>query len=185
TRSTTGEVFCCAVDHFDAEKDRFPYADGHFATVLCCELLEHLYFDPMHMMGEINRILRPGGSLVLTTPNICSLRAIESLLLAYHPGFFHQYILPRPDGEIEPRHNREYAPRDVVLGFEQGGLEIALLETGPYRAEPSAKRGWVLQLLDRYSLSKEHRGEAIYAVGRKISGVKCRYPAGLYAGGAE
>ena len=54
-------------------RTRFPYADGHFSTVLCCELLEHLAADPMHMMGEINRILKPGGHLVLTTPNLASL----------------------------------------------------------------------------------------------------------------
>ncbi|MBI3697841.1 MAG: methyltransferase domain-containing protein, partial [Acidobacteria bacterium] len=181
--STTGERFSCLVDHFNAEKDPFPYPDGHFATVLCCELLEHLYDDPMHMMSEINRILRPGGTLVLTTPNLCSLRAVEAILLGYHPGFFHQYIRPSADGEAAPRHSREYAPRDVQLLFEQAGFEIARLETAPYRAEPTAAYEWVSHLLDRYEMPKDLRGEAIYAVGRKVSGVKCRYPAGLYAGG--
>jgi hypothetical protein len=75
-----GSVFECDVDLFDAEKDRFPYPDGYFATVLCCELIEHLFEDPMHMMSEINRILRPGGHVVLTTPNITSLRAISAIL---------------------------------------------------------------------------------------------------------
>jgi glycosyltransferase involved in cell wall biosynthesis/SAM-dependent methyltransferase len=181
--STSGERFCCEVDLFDAERDPFPYPDGHFATVLCCELLEHLYHDPMHMMAEINRILRPGGVLVLTTPNICSLRAIEAILLRYHPGFFHQYIRPNEQGQIEPRHNREYAPRDVTLLFEQAGFEVTRLETGPYRAEPSARGEWVLHLLERYDLPADLRGEAIYAVGCKTGPVKCRYPAGLYTGG--
>jgi SAM-dependent methyltransferase len=184
-RSASGECFCCLIDHFNAEKDRFPYEDNFFATVLCCELLEHLYEDPMHMMSEINRILRPGGSLVLTTPNICSLRAIEAILMAYHPGFFHQYIRPSAEGEAAPRHSREYAPRDVRLLFEQAGFEVALLETGPYRSEPSAAGDWVLHLLDRYELPKDMRGEAIYSVGRKIGPLRNRYPEGLYAGGAE
>ncbi|HYM10311.1 MAG TPA: methyltransferase domain-containing protein, partial [Bryobacterales bacterium] len=181
-RSSSGEVFSCFIDCFDAEKDPFPYPDGHFSTVLCCELLEHLYHDPMHMMSEINRILRPGGALVLTTPNICSLRAINAILLTYHPGFFHQYIRPEPDGEIAPRHNREYAPRDVQLLLEQAGFAVALLETAPYLVEPSAANEWVLHLLDRYGLSKDFRDEGIYAVGKKVSGVKCRYPEGLYTG---
>jgi glycosyltransferase involved in cell wall biosynthesis/SAM-dependent methyltransferase len=181
--SASGERFCCQIDLFDAERDRYPYPDGHFATVLCCELLEHLYHDPMHMMGEIHRILRPGGALVLTTPNICSLRAIEAILLRYHPGFFHQYIRPNEKGEIEPRHNREYAPRDVVLLFEQAGFEVALLETGPYLAEPSARGEWVTHVLERYGMPADLRGEAIYAVGRKAGPMKSRYPAGLYTGG--
>jgi glycosyltransferase involved in cell wall biosynthesis/SAM-dependent methyltransferase len=182
-RSISGEVFSCEIDLFNAEKDPFPYPDGHFATVLCCELLEHLSEDPMHMMSEINRILRPGGSLVLTTPNICSLRAVAAILQGYHPGLFHQYIIPAPNGEVAPRHSREYAPRDVRLLFEQAGFELTLLETGDYLAEPNAATEWVAHLLDRYWLSQELRGEAIYAVGRKVSAVKCRYPPGLYAGG--
>src|SRR5689334_17840673 len=40
--SEDGERFTCEIDHFDAEKDRFPYQDGWFSTVLCCELIEHL-----------------------------------------------------------------------------------------------------------------------------------------------
>jgi glycosyltransferase involved in cell wall biosynthesis/SAM-dependent methyltransferase len=183
TVSTTGERFCCEIDLFDAERDPYPYPDGHFATVLCCELLEHLYHDPMHMMAEINRILRPGGAVVLTTPNICSLRAIEAILLRYHPGFFHQYIRPDERGEIEPRHNREYAPRDVMLLLEDAGFEVKLLETGPYKAEPNARGAWVAHLLERYAMPPDLRGEAIYAVGRKKGPVKNRYPAGLYAGG--
>ena len=181
--SASGERFCCEIDLFDAERDRFPYADGHFATVLCCELLEHLYHDPMHMMGEINRILRPAGALVLTTPNVCSLRAIEAILLRYHPGFFHQYIRPNEDGQIEPRHNREYAPRDVLLLLEQAGFEVARLETGPYLAEPTARGEWVIHILERYGMPADLRGEAIYAVARKRGPVKSRYPEGLYAGG--
>ena len=61
--SENGETFDCDVDHFDAERDIFPYADASFDTVLCCELIEHLSADPMHMMSEINRILKPGGHL--------------------------------------------------------------------------------------------------------------------------
>jgi SAM-dependent methyltransferase len=88
-----GRQFHCYIDLFDAEKDVYPYPDARFDTVLCCELLEHLFSDPMHMMAELNRILKPGGYLVLTTPNITNLRALHALLLAYHPGFFHTYAM--------------------------------------------------------------------------------------------
>ena len=116
TSSRRRASFNATLDLFDAEKDRFPYADGYFSTVLCCELVEHLTEDPMHMMAEINRILKPGGHLVLTTPNIGSLRAIAAILAGYHPGFFPAYIRPRAEGEEpEARHNREYTPREIAL----------------------------------------------------------------------
>src|SRR5674476_776453 len=37
-----GRKFECEVDHFDAERDRFPYPDNHFEMVTVCELIEHL-----------------------------------------------------------------------------------------------------------------------------------------------
>jgi glycosyltransferase involved in cell wall biosynthesis/SAM-dependent methyltransferase len=180
--SEQGEAFACEIDHFDAEKDPFPYPDGHFSTVLCCELLEHLFEDPMHLMGEINRILKPGGHLVLTTPNVASLRAISAILQGYHPGFFHAYIKP-PEGsdEVDARHNREYAPREIHQLLENSGFEVTLLETGEFRDEPHPEFGWITHLLERYRLATELRGDGIYAVGRKTGGVKERYPGWLYS----
>jgi len=179
--SENGEDFRCDIDLFDAEKDRFPYDDGYFSTVLCCELIEHLPSDPMHMMCEINRILKPDGTLVLTTPNIASARAVSAILQGFHPMLFPAYIRPNPSGETEARHNREYSPREVKDLLENSGFEVAALETGPFRDEPKPEFAWVDHLLDRYILPKEHRGEGIYAVGCKRRGVRDRYPSWLYA----
>ncbi len=180
--SETGETFECDIDHFDAEKDRFPYEDGYFSTVLCCELIEHLPNDPMFMMGEINRILKPGGHFVLTTPNIASMRAIGAILQGYHPGFFPAYIRPRkPDEEVEARHNREYSTREIAMLFRDSGLELTLLETGEFRDEPHPELHWVRHLLETYKLSTDLRGDGIYAVGIKRGPVRERYPSWLYS----
>jgi SAM-dependent methyltransferase len=116
--SADGETFACDIDHFDAEKDPFPYPDGHFSTVLCGELIEHLFQDPMHLMCEVNRILKPGGHFVLTTPNVAALRGISAILQGYHPGFFHAYIRPAESGEVDARQNREYTPREIHILLE-------------------------------------------------------------------
>lgn len=180
-QSIDGEEFHCTLELFDAEKDCFPYGDGYFSTVLCCELVEHLTEDPMHMMAEINRILRLGGHLVLTTPNIGSLRAVAAILAGYHPGFFPAYIRPRVEGEEpEARHNREYTAREIVHLFYYAGFDMTLLETGPFRNEPKPEHEWVRHLLDRYEQPADLRGDGIYAVGRKTSPVRERYPAWLY-----
>ena len=135
----------------------------------------------MHMMAEINRILRPGGHLVLTTPNIGSLRAISAIMAGYHPGFFPAYIRPRVEGEEpEARHNREYTAREIVHLFHYAGFETTLLETGPFRNEPKPEHEWVKHLLARYEMPEDLRGDGIYAVGRKSGPVRERYPAWLY-----
>ncbi|HEX3879909.1 MAG TPA: methyltransferase domain-containing protein [Bryobacteraceae bacterium] len=179
--STTGEPFTCEIDLFDAEKDRFPYEDAHFDTVICGELIEHLFEDPMHLMSEINRILKPGGHVVLTTPNIASYRGISAILQGFHPGLFHAYIKPNEQGEADPRHNREYTPREIHQLLENSGFEVTLLDTGDFRDEPHPEYGWVIHLLDRYMLDKSLRGEGIYAVGRKTGAVRERYPGWLYS----
>jgi SAM-dependent methyltransferase len=183
--SLDGEVFECDVDLFDAERDRFPYDDESFATVLCCELIEHLESDPMHMMGEVNRILRPGGHLVLTTPNLASLRAIAAILHGFHPGFFPAYVRPNQEGEVEARHNREYTPREIHRLLVDAGFEVVRLETGPFREAPRPELGWITHLLDRYLLDPELRGDGIYVVGRKAGPLKQRYPEWLYSGGEK
>jgi glycosyltransferase involved in cell wall biosynthesis/SAM-dependent methyltransferase len=179
--SAEGESFACEIDLFDAEKDRFPYPDEHFSTVLCGELIEHLFEDPMHLMSEVHRILKPGGHLVLTTPNIASLRGIAAILQGYHPGLFHAYIKPTESGEVDPRHNREYTPREIHQLLENSGFEVTLLETGGFRDAPHPEHGWVLHLLERYDLDASLRGDGIFAVGRKTGAVRQRYPSWLYS----
>lgn len=177
--SVDGEEFECEIDLFNAEKDRFPYESGWFSTVLCCELIEHLSEDPMFLMCEINRILKPGGHLVMTTPNIGSLRAISAILQGYHPGFFPQYL--KPSATDEARHNREYTPKEIMLLFLDAGFEMTLLETGPFRDLPRPENNWIEHLLARYLLPTDLRGDGIYAVGRKTGEVKQRYPSWLYS----
>lgn len=171
-----GGKFECQIDHFDAEKDFYPYPSAHFWTVLCCELLEHLTLDPMHMMEQIHRIVRPGGHIVLTTPNITSLRAARALLQGYHPMMFSSYI----KNGSEPRHSREYTPNEIRQLLENSGFEVLRLETGPFHDDLAPEHGWVEHVLDRYMLPREHRGDGIFAVGRKIGPVRERYPGWLY-----
>ncbi len=92
------EIFRCEVDLFDVERDRFPYEDGRFQTVLACEIIEHLVLDPMHMLLEIRRVLRSGGTLVLTTPNVTSFTSVSRILTqSGNPQVYSQY--PNPEGE--------------------------------------------------------------------------------------
>jgi 2-polyprenyl-6-hydroxyphenyl methylase/3-demethylubiquinone-9 3-methyltransferase len=50
-------------------------ADDTFDIVLLAEVVEHLAFNPVELWGEIYRVLRPGGRIVITTPNYYGLRS--------------------------------------------------------------------------------------------------------------
>ena len=57
-----------------------PIPDRHADIVICQEGIEHLP-DQLHLFGELSRILKPGGRLLLTTPNDSNLRAKVSRVL--------------------------------------------------------------------------------------------------------
>jgi SAM-dependent methyltransferase len=45
----------------------FPFVDGDFDVIWCSEVLEHL-FDPSFAVREMQRVLAPGGRLLVTVP---------------------------------------------------------------------------------------------------------------------
>jgi SAM-dependent methyltransferase len=50
-----------------ADLNELPLEDGSFDFVLCTEVLEHVA-DPARVLGELHRVLRPGGGLLLSVP---------------------------------------------------------------------------------------------------------------------
>ena len=55
-------------------REPLPIASGHADLVLFQEAIEHLP-DQLGVLVELNRILKPAGTLILTTPNVSHLRA--------------------------------------------------------------------------------------------------------------
>ncbi len=61
--------------------------DESFDTILSIEVIEHLE-NPRAVFREFHRLLRPGGRLILTTPNQESLRSLLGLLGGRHFASF-------------------------------------------------------------------------------------------------
>ena len=51
-----------------ADIQALPFANNHFDTVISCETIEHVP-NPRLAIRELARVLKPGGRLILTTPN--------------------------------------------------------------------------------------------------------------------
>ena len=68
----------------DLNENRLPFPDDHFDLVTNLEVIEHLC-SADNLLAEIHRILKPGGSLVLSTPNLASWVNRILLLFGYFP----------------------------------------------------------------------------------------------------
>jgi SAM-dependent methyltransferase len=55
------------VDYVITPNERWPLDDAAFDIVLCTQVLEHVV-DLEHVVSEIRRTLRPGGTLVVSVP---------------------------------------------------------------------------------------------------------------------
>jgi SAM-dependent methyltransferase len=69
-RYETADIERSDVDH-QVDLQRLPFADGSYDFVYASHVLEHIR-DDMAALGEIARILRPGGVAVLPVPIVAA-----------------------------------------------------------------------------------------------------------------
>jgi 2-polyprenyl-3-methyl-5-hydroxy-6-metoxy-1,4-benzoquinol methylase len=75
------------IKKFDLNSDKpFPFRDNTFDLIFTLEVIEHL-FNTDHFLSEIYRILKPKGFLILTTPNLASLKNRFRLLTNLYPQY--------------------------------------------------------------------------------------------------
>jgi SAM-dependent methyltransferase len=157
----------------DVESELFPFADGDLDFILCCEVIEHLDVDPMFMMFEMNRVLKKGGHVLITTPNACSARNLWKIAQGYRPHFFMQYSIDRSPY----RHNFEYDVHGLVSLANGSGFSIARLETHDV-FEAEHKKAW--RFIRANDLPAENRGDDIFLLLQKTGAPTERYPADMY-----
>lgn len=104
--------------HFNIERDDFPFRAQSFDVILFCEIIEHLLNDPCKVLREIKKVLRPGGTLVLTTPNVNRLENVARLIAG--ANIYDPYSAHGPYG----RHNREYNKHELFTLLEYLGFSV-------------------------------------------------------------
>ena len=96
-----------------------PYESNRFDLVLFNETLEHLIFLPHPVLIEIKRILKTGGFIVLTTPNILALFRRIKFLFGYSPL---EPISIEHDGGKLQGHVRIYTMHELKKLFGETNL---------------------------------------------------------------
>lgn len=115
-RQTTGvdinpyNINYCRNQGLDAhliEGERYPFAESTFDGVLIDNVLEHLV-DPAPTLSEIQRVLRPGGMLIVGVPGSC--------------GY-----------DRDPDHKHFYDEKLLVTCLEQAGFKTIKIVHMPFR----------------------------------------------------
>ena len=88
--------------------ERLPFDEESFDGVVCLEGLEHM-LNPFQLIGELLRVTRVGGQVVISTPNVMNMFSRLQFLLTgtfyqFHPAQLHDIA---PD---EPRDRFHIAP---------------------------------------------------------------------------
>jgi SAM-dependent methyltransferase len=167
------EVF--KFQHFNIENDAFPYPDGEFDLVIFAEIIEHLLNDPCKVLREIKRVLKPGGVLILTTPNVARLENVARLI--HGVNIYDPYSGYGPYG----RHNREYNCHELeqLLRFE--GYELATCFTADVHHNNAQAFCSVEKITDLLKFRADELGQYIFIKAIAKPGIdRVKRPGWLY-----
>ncbi|HYU61252.1 MAG TPA: class I SAM-dependent methyltransferase [Solirubrobacterales bacterium] len=99
----------------DVEAVELPFEPGSFDAVVCGDLIEHLR-DPGRFLARVRPLLRPGGRLALTTPNVANWTIRLGLLF----GRF-RYT---QRGILDETHTHLFTRRTLVECVEGAGYRV-------------------------------------------------------------
>ncbi|MDI3419820.1 class I SAM-dependent methyltransferase [Streptomyces luteolus] len=127
-----------------------PLASGSADAVLFSEVVEHLV-DPDSAMDELRRVLRPGGHLMLSTPNLAAWYNRALLLAGVQPVFSEvslRGIHGRPGTEVVG-HLRLYTARALREFLTASGFRVVRMAGAPFHGVPRP-----LRALDRLACAR-------------------------------
>jgi SAM-dependent methyltransferase len=102
----------------DLKKDLIPFADESFDLVLASEVLEHFNFHPARFFAEAARVLKPGGRLIVTTPNLIRLNNVVKMIRGQSINWDIR------DDYWDGAHRREFTAAELAELVKQSGLHL-------------------------------------------------------------
>lgn len=109
---------------FDLNCDKdLPFEENSFDVVLCQEVIEHIE-NPWRLFRQVYRVLKPGGLMMVTTPNILSdyskkIFNKNGYFYWFQPKNFDYHINPIPIWELELIAEKNNFESNGVLGSSQ------------------------------------------------------------------
>lgn len=106
-----------------------PFGDGEFDAVVCLEGVEHMV-DPVALIAGLVRVTKPGGTIVVSTPNVMNFYSRLQFLFTGAPYQFNPGAVPdvapgekRDRGHISPL---SYYQLRYLFGYHGARVEAVL-----------------------------------------------------------
>ncbi len=119
-------------------EEKWKAKDNSFDTVIMTEVLEHC-FATSHILHESYRVLKKGGRVIITTPNITSIGHRMQILLGREPSYY---------SHTSFEHIRIFTPQSLKIMMKKSGFRYMKIKT-------------------IVGLPVRNFGEIIYAIGEK------------------
>jgi SAM-dependent methyltransferase len=102
-----------------------PLADHTVDLVIAGEIIEHIVHS-RRFLSEIHRVLVPGGSLLLSTPNVVSLKYRVAFVLGRIPAHAARADYTYGDGDPANRwgHVRDYSFAELRTVLQENGFRV-------------------------------------------------------------
>jgi ubiquinone/menaquinone biosynthesis C-methylase UbiE len=118
-----------------------PFDADRFDVAVSVETIEHLE-NPFQFLRELARVTKPGGLVVVTTPNVHSIRSRLKYLVCSLPTLF-EYVADDNMGQ----HITPVSMGQFLYAFQRDGVTLeAVRSTGPRPPKPVA---WIMAAADR------------------------------------
>jgi 2-polyprenyl-3-methyl-5-hydroxy-6-metoxy-1,4-benzoquinol methylase len=143
----------------DLDREPLPLRDGEADAAVAVETIEHLE-NPRALVRELVRVVRPGGSIVVTTPNQLSALSLLTLAVKRRFSAFQDSAYPAHRTallEVDLRRiASECGIEDVIVRFTCSG-RVPLM---PFHYPRLAARMWPRGLSDNVALAGRRRQAA-------------------------
>jgi len=138
-----------------------PFSDNEFDLIMASEVVEHFSFHPLCFFQESFRVLKPGGRLIITTPNLIRLNNVFKMLLGKSINW------DIGDEYWDGVHRREFTGQELVFLAESSGLKIEALS---YQNFDYPNISWPLKLINTIGgwIFPARRGNIILIANKTI-----------------
>jgi len=145
----------------NVEKDRFPFEPSSFDVVVLGEVLEHLGTNAIHTLRECHRMLRPGGHLILSVPNVSPRHRIRFLFgRDYQGDIVKEFRYLETLGHMG--HFRLYSHGEITRLLEYAGFEPQITKVAGHL--PGGRWQFIRYIGPVRDRFRSH----FYAVGRAV-----------------